>query len=408
MMKFKKVLAAAMTGVMMLGTAATAIAVSPSVSTYAAVTATVLTVDVSTYEATIEAKNNEPYVCLQVLKENKADSKVTAEYWYPVNSEKKAVVDLSFLKATKAQYIRAYGVADSASDIVEIKAQPKTTIKYDSKTQKFIDSKTKSELEAADLQSLEYRTLYSSSWGKVSSSAYVTNKLATFDVSMATVAGTTLVIRKAADTDTPAGTEVKVKIAAAAKAPKVKIDYVKGTITLPKGAEAAVLGTAALTDASYTTATGKVEAAALLQTLGVAADAVDAKVKAGYTLVVRTAATDKKAASNLAFVVVNASPVIADSNKTISDGETTASTLTYAMTDKGITLTPGTSNTRTYAYSTDGGKKWTTVNGAVTVELEDKAKIKVYIPAVKEDTKTATAGAFASNVLEVTYAKPSN
>ena len=39
----------------------------------------------------------------------------------------------------------------------------------------------------------------------------------------------------------PAGVEVKVKIPAAPKAPKVTIDYAKGTFKLPKNAEAQII-----------------------------------------------------------------------------------------------------------------------------------------------------------------------
>ena len=64
------------------------------------------------------------------------------------------------------------------------------------------------------------------------------------------VAGNTIVIRKkaviASGKEAPASAEVKVKIPAIPKAPKVKIDYVKGTINFGKGTQ--YIKSAAITD----------------------------------------------------------------------------------------------------------------------------------------------------------------
>lgn len=424
-MKSKKFFAKALAFAMVMGTVGVHGMAAGSVEIAQAADPDVpeITFDPVTYEATIEVKSTPQvgYVCLKVLKENKADAKVVSEAWYPVDAtNKKAVVDLSFLKAGKEQYIMAVDMQGGVSTVMTIKAQPKTAIKYDAKTQKFVD-KSKAAIADTDLAGYDYKTLYSSTWVTTTTGSNATNGLKTFQdtkSSSAAIAGTTLVIRKAADATNmvPAGTEVKVKIPAIAKAPKVKVDYVKGNITLPKNAEVVLVdatnGTLKATNSvvDWTKAEGKLTSDKLLEKLGVATAAdVKKNMISGYTFAVRTAKVEgKKAASNFAFVTINGAPVIkvgtlgSDHTQKVQTDEQTAVdliTCTMLPDEGGMKLTPA-SAAKGYAYSTDG-RKWTPITGEVTVKLEDKASIKICAPAVKGDDTTPAS--FASNVVEVQY-----
>ena len=435
----KKFFAKALAFAMVMGTVcANGIIISPVGIVEAAEgkNAPSVTFDPVTYEATITlnaADTKSGYVCLQVLKDEKGE-KITSEAWYPVTtvgSSKGAVVDLSFLKAAKIQYIRAVSMdGDPSATVTTIPAQPKTVIKYDAKTQKFVD-KSKAAIADADLAGYEYKTLYGSNWGTIAatSNAFTASTLATFMTNKfdnAVVSGTTLVVRKAADKTegTPAGTEVKVKIPAIAKAPKVKVDYVKGTITLPKNAEVVLVDatTGALTTktvdsktvVAWEKAEGKLSPDKLLEKL-VASEKVKETAMKGYTFAVRTAeVTGKKAASNFAFVTINptltikkdkdtiASPSASANTIKVQTDETTAKdqiTCTMLADGEGMKLTPATGVTG-YAYSTDG-KKWTAITSEVTVKLEDKETVKICKPAVKGDDTTDPS--FASNTVEVQY-----
>ena len=378
-------------------------------------------VDYSTFEATLTIDGDEKYVCLQVLKDSQG-SKVSSEIWYPVDTQK-AVVDLSFLKATKPSYLRIRTSTGVESAITTVNAQPKKiSIKYDAVKKEFLDGKTKLAIAAADLPKYEYKTLYGSYWGTItaSSNAFASSTLDSFianKLDSAIKSGTTLVIRKKAVTtgeEAPASPEVKIKIPAIAKAPKVKVTYEKGKIQLPKGVEIAVLGAATLTDDDFRAVEGSLTPTELLKKAGVTEGNIDQNIYNGYTIVVRTKATTKKPASNMAFVTINSSPVLQleTSNKTIKakvgSGTANTSKIVYEMNEKDIKLTvsPDTTspaNTYTFSYSLDG-KKWITLStGATTVALEDGAKIKFRVAAVKENTLTKTKGAFESNEIELEF-----
>ena len=393
----------------------------------------IITFDPVTYEATIEVAANvkSGYVCLKVLKEDKLDAKVVSESWYPVktvNSKNVAIVDLSFLKAAKPSYIMAVDMlGNKSTSVTTIAAQTKTAIKYDAKTQRFVD---KSKAPIAGLAGYEYKTLYGSNWGTIAASGntFTPSTLATFKTDKlenAVVAGTTLVVRKAANktagSETPAGTEVKVKISAVAKAPKVKVDYVKGVISLPKGVEVCIVDTATgkLKQGGspaadlWGSATGKLTQEQILTALQVA-EADTTKTQAmGYTFAIRTAEIkDKKAASKIDFIKINPAPIIsADTTaKKVQVLNATNTTqkddvFTYTFEADGLKVTPGTTSTVNCAYSLDG-RKWVPITGGVTIKVEDKAKVQFYVPAEKgSDTKAAS---FASNIVEITYAKPAS
>lgn len=432
----KKFFAKALAFAMVMGSVGIhGVAVAPVGIVKAAAGEPTITFDPVTYEATIEvaAGVKSGYVCLKVLKEDKLDAKVVSESWYPVktvNNKNVAIVDLSFLKAAKPSYIMAVDMlGNKSASVTTIAAQTKTAIKYDAKTKSFVD-KSKAPIDGAELANYEYKTLYGSNWGTIAASggAFTPSTLATFKTDKlenAVVAGTTLVVRKAASktagSEAPAGTEVKVKIPAVAKAPKVKVDYVKGVISLPKGVEVCIVDTSTgkLKQGGspgadlWGSATGKLTQEQILTALQVA-EADTTKTQAmGYTFAIRTAEIkDKKAASKIDFIKINPAPIIsADTTvKKVQVLNATNTTqkddvFTYICEADGLKVTPVTTSTVNCAYSLDG-RKWVPITGGVTIKVEDKAKVQFYVPAEKgSDTKAAS---FASNIVEITYAKPAS
>ena len=394
-----------------------------------------ITFDPVTYEATIEvaAGVKSGYVCLKVLKEDKLDAKVVSESWYPVktvNNKDVAIVDLSFLKAAKPSYIMAVDMlGNKSTSVTTIAAQTKTAIKYDAKTKSFVD-KSKAPIGVVELASYEYKTLYGSNWGTIAANGgvFTPSTLATFKTDKlenAVVAGTTLVVRKAASktagSEAPAGTEVKVKIPAVAKAPKVKVDYVKGVISLPKGVEVCIVNTATgkLKQGGnpqadlWGSATGKLTQEQILTALQVAGADTTKTQAMGYTFAIRTAEIkDKKAASKIDFIKINPAPIISPDTTAkkvqvlkAADGTTKEAVFGYTFEADGLKVTPDPNSTVNCAYSLDG-RKWVPITGGVTIKVEDKAKVQFYVPAEKgSDTKAAS---FASNIVEITYEKPAS
>lgn len=431
----KKFFAKALAFAMVMGSVGIhGVAVAP-VGIVKAVDEPIITFDPVTYEATIEvvASVKSGYVCLKVLKEDKLDAKVVSESWYPVktvNGKNVAIVDLSFLKAAKPSYIMAVDMlGNKSASVTTIAAQTKTAIKYDAKTKSFVD-KSKAPIDGAELANYEYKTLYGSNWGTIAASggAFTPSTLATFKTDKlenAVVAGTTLVVRKAASktagSEAPAGTEVKVKIPAVAKAPKVKVDYVKGVISLPKGVEVCIVDTATgklkqggnpLADL-WGSATGKLTQEQILTALQVAGADTTKTQAMGYTFAIRTAEIkDKKAASKIDFIKINPAPIISPDTSAkkvqvlkATDGTTKEDVFAYTFEADGLKVTPVTTSTVNCAYSLDG-RKWVPITGGVTIKVEDKAKVQFYVPAEKgSDTKAAS---FASNIVEITYAKPAS
>ena len=429
----KKFFAKALAFAMVMGSVGIhGVAVAP-VGIVKAVDEPIITFDPVTYEATIEvvASVKSGYVCLKVLKEDKLDAKVVSESWYPVktvDNKDVAIVDLSFLKAAKPSYIMAVDMlGNKSTSVTTIAAQTKTAIKYDAKTKSFVD-KSKAPIGVVELANYEYKTLYGSNWGTIAANGgvFTPSTLATFmtdKLENAVVAGTTLVVRKAASktagSEAPAGTEVKVKIPAVAKAPKVKVDYVKGVISLPKGVEVCIVDTGKLKQGGnpqadlWGSATGKLTQEQILTALQVAGADTTKTQAMGYTFAIRTAEIkDKKAASKIDFIKINPAPIIsADTNAKkvqvlkATDGTMKDDVFTYTFEADGLKVTPVTTSTVNCAYSLDG-RKWVPITGGVTIKVEDKAKVQFYVPAEKgSDTKAAS---FASNIVEITYAKPAS
>ena len=431
----KKFFAKALAFAMVMGSVGIhGVAVAP-VGIVKAVDEPIITFDPVTYEATIEvvASVKSGYVCLKVLKEDKLDAKVVSESWYPVktvNGKNVAIVDLSFLKAAKPSYIMAVDMlGNKSTSVTTIAAQTKTAIKYDAKTKSFVD-KSKAPIDETELANYEYKTLYGSNWGTIAAngSVFTPSTLATFKTDKlenAVVAGTTLVVRKAASktagSEAPAGTEVKVKIPAVAKAPKVKVDYVKGVISLPKGVEVCIVNTATgklkqggnpLADL-WGSATGKLTQEQILTALQVAGADTTKTQAMGYTFAIRTAEIkDKKAASKIDFIKINPAPIISPDTTAkkvqvlkAADGTTKEAVFGYTFEADGLKVTPDPNSTVNCAYSLDG-RKWVPITGGVTIKVEDKAKVQFYVPAEKgSDTKAAS---FASNIVEITYEKPAS
>lgn len=433
MMKFKKFLAAAMTGVMMFGMVATA---APAISVYAEGEAAAkskysVEVDYENFTATIKdttagaTAKSDIYVVLEVLKD-KEGTKVSSTHVYPVEeftvmegeTEKKffgAVVDLSFLKASKEAYIRVHGDSEKdSSDIVTVSPQAKkVAIKYTSGQETLLKALSINKAAPTEevLAGYEYRTLYGSNY----------SDLKDLDKDMVEVAGTTLVVRSKAVTTgektAPAGVEVKVKIPAAPKAPKVTIDYVKGIFKLPKNAEAQIIfnepDTAARAAGDLTPTSWKdlsITTGDQAQILGLFEETkIEAMVEAltmnGFTLVVRTKA-GKKAASNPAIVLVEGVDTLVQTPGTeegsvLDEVKIGDAKLTWKVSATDITYTASGSD---FEYYDVAKSKWVAIKSTkpVVVKTATSADVKVKVRQAGVKATKTTDGKLPSAALEVT------
>lgn len=433
MMKFKKFLAAAMTGVMMFGMVATA---APAISVYAEGEAAAkskysVEVDYENFTATIKdttagaTAKSDIYVVLEVLKD-KEGTKVSSTHVYPVEeftvmegeTEKKffgAVVDLSFLKASKEAYIRVHGDSEKdSSDIVTVSPQAKkVAIKYTSGQETLLKALSINKAAPTEevLAGYEYRTLYGSNY----------SDLKDLDKDMVEVAGTTLVVRSKAVTTgektAPAGVEVKVKIPAAPKAPKVTIDYVKGIFKLPKNAEAQIIfnepDTAARAAGDLTPTSWKdlsITTGDQAQILGLFEETkteamVEALTTNGFTLVVRTKA-GKKAASNPAIVLVEGvdTPVQTpgtEEGSVLDEVKIGDAKLTWKVSATDITYTASGSD---FEYYDVAKSKWVAIKSTkpVVVKTATSVDVKVKVRQAGVKATKTTDGKLPSAALEVT------
>lgn len=433
MMKFKKFLAAAMTGVMMFGMVATA---APAISAYAEGEAAAkskysVEVDYENFTATIKdttagaSAKSDIYVVLEVLKD-KEGTKVSATHVYPVEEVTVAegetttkffgaVVDLSFLKASKEAYIRVHGDSEKdSSDIVTVSPQAKkVAIKYTSGQETLLKALSINKAAPTEevLAGYEYRTLYGSNY----------SDLKDLDKDMVEVAGTTLVVRSKAVTTgektAPAGVEVKVKIPAAPKAPKVTIDYVKGIFKLPKNAEAQII----FNEPDTTTRTaGELKSTSWkdlsittgdqAQILGLFEETkteamVEALTTNGFTLVVRTKA-GKKAASNPAIVLVEGvdTPVQTpgtEEGSVLDEVKIGDAKLTWKVSATDITYTASGSD---FEYYDVAKSKWVAIKSTkpVVVKTATSADVKVKVRQAGVKATKTTDGKLPSAALEVT------
>lgn len=445
MMKFKKFLAASMTGLMMFGAVATA---APAIATYAveeeAATKSTyeIAVDYITFSATIsKTAQEDAYIILEVLKENKDDSKVSATYTYPVvelgDGKFGAVVDLSFLKVKNDTYFRVRGNSEEKpTDIKIVSAQqPKFSMKYTPGKKTLAEALeiNRTAAKADDLEKYEYRTLYGSVFEPLNQ-LDVDPEANTDDIfKTLEIAGTTIIVRQAAVNDAeantdagtaavvgaPASPEVKVKIAAAPKAPKVTIDYAKRTIKLPKNAELQLItekdGAATVTDWVECSATA-VDQEKILGMFykaggeGIAdADALAAKIEemtaSGFTVAVRVKTNGKKAASNPTILTVKGVETLAqvkDEDDNLTDEVKVGNaSLKWKATKTGIEYTVVGS-----PFEYKDGDRWkalkigtVTVRGVVTADKQ----VEVRVAGVKSTKEKE--GVFPSSVVKITVKK---
>lgn len=404
MMKFKKFLAAAMTGAMMFGMVATAV---PAINVYAegettdpstpvapnvpTGSETVTKSGISYDKMTLTIESEDPYVVVEFYKDFSKLDKVSNTYTY-ANTNGAVVVDLGFFKPTKKAGIRYYGSSLTDEEKKAIAVEPinvqegKFSVKVDASKDNFIDAtKDKSKnfsLTAENINDYSYRSLYATEW----------KELSKFEFNTAKVAGTTIVIRKDATAEAPASPEVKVKIGASAKAPKVSIDYVKGTIKgVSEKQEIALLeGTAIETFTQKGTKNMTVDALA---------KAIGGDVNVGFTVVIRTN-DGKKAPSMPTFLYVKPAPVIVANGATAST-TTSGAAITVEAVEGGLKLKPSGD---TFQYEKSAGK-WVTITAETTIKTGEKS-VNVRIAPQKEDLKKNLVGKFASNPATITAPAP--
>ena len=377
-----------------------------------------ITVDYSDYTAKIKLADAK-YLFLEVCKDENG-SKVSGTYGYKADADGSVTVDLSFLKANKKQYIRAYSdKLDEEgkyvkSEVKTIAAQPaKFSLKYDAAKGQLVDGKSKSEItlpETVDVDNpavYEYKTLYGSAWEDLTEEA-LENK---------NVAGTTIIVRKAAVEEAagkegvPASAEVKVKIPAIPKAPKVTIDYVKGLVKLGKNTQYATLDKAIADTPDWTktsdSAAKGVEIKKLLEELSSSPDGgteESAARTAGdeIKLVVRTMGGGKKADSAWTFVAL--SPLDTLTKVEDESGKATAYTLgdkklTWENTSKGIKLK---AEGGAFDYYDEAKKAWKAVAAGKTVEVKLKNKKDLEVRAAGTKATKDKDGSFFTESVTLT------
>lgn len=435
-------------------------------------------IDYESMTGSISSNGDDEFFFLEVLKDEKGEKPGTV---YCYEGDDATDIDLSFLKITKPVSLRVYGNKNpNPLRIYTLaKQDKKPSIKYVAGKDTFYETfqLARENLTDKTVQTLEWSTQYGDVWSCFES---LEDRMSSL-----TVAGSTILVRAISPAwDAPATAEVKVKIAAVPKAPKVTLDYAKNSIKLPKGSEIRVPGwiipseekpegatafSAVETPFYFTVGSNKEDQN--ISPMNLAEKLVDQYIKEyneaqgkitdtaikaeypakttedtkdtdgnvtkesdktvllkamkeeGYNFLVRTA-KGKKAASQPTFVDVKAAPVIAvrekeDPNSTKNskgkikedviavmgvdekgDDVATANTLTFAYSDTELKLTPAGSYV--YAYSLDGGNKFSKITRETSVQFKkiDVAKgIIIRTEGTKEDTKKKIEGNWASNEL---------
>ena len=435
-------------------------------------------IDYESMTGSISSNGDDEFFFLEVLKDEKGEKPGTV---YCYEGDDATDIDLSFLKITKPVSLRVYGNKNpNPLRIYTLaKQDKKPSIKYVAGKDTFYETfqLARENLTDKTVQTLEWSTQYGDVWSCFES---LEDRMSSL-----TVAGSTILVRAISPAwDAPATAEVKVKIAAVPKAPKVTLDYAKNSIKLPKGSEIRVPGwiipseekpegatafSAVETPFYFTVGSNKEDQN--ISPMNLAEKLVDQYIKEyneaqgkitdtaikaeypakttedtkdtdgnvtkesdktvllktmkeeGYNFLVRTA-KGKKAASQPTFVDVKAAPVIAVREKEDpnsagnSKGKikedviavmgvddkgndvATANTLTFAYSDTELKLTPAGSYV--YAYSLDGGNKFSKITRETSVQFKkiDVAKgIIIRTEGTKEDTKKKIEGNWASNEL---------
>lgn len=464
---------------------------------------------VSTKKGTDKA---DKFLFLEVVKTESLTEKASATYCYEATNGE-VYVDPSALKLTKGGFVRVYGDVNSKPvKVYKIPAQvTKPSVKYVAGKDTFFESfqygKGKAALTAAAADNLQWKLPSSNEWNAFVDKV-TTNGDQGLEKSMDSlrIAGSTILVREVSeDGSAMPSAEVKVKISAAPKAPKVTLDYAKNTIKLAKNSKIRILSSNTklsgipivdkdgklptsepkTTPFYYTVGTSKDdlnttpadlakkvldayvkarnEAAAKLtgetdkgasykittepttsgQTTTPADDDVllEAMLKDGYKFLLST--TSNKGDSQPVFVDVKAAPVIeirrknegndttpkyvdenviavVTGNKKDTDGDDVVEdstsnrpvreyandTLTYVWSvDDGLTLTPSVMGS--FAYSLDGGEKYSVLKKATTIKLDkiDKNKgVKICKAGAKDDPKKNIIGNWASEAVSVPVA----
>ena len=448
------------------------------ITSFSAVSFASFEIDYESMTGSISSNGDDEFFFLEVLKDEKGEKPGTV---YCYEGDDATDIDLSFLKITKPVSLRVYGNKNpNPLRIYTLaKQDKKPSIKYVAGKDTFYETfqLARENLTDKTVQTLEWSTQYGDVWSCFES---LEDRMSSL-----TVAGSTILVRAISPAwDAPATAEVKVKIAAVPKAPKVTLDYAKNSIKLPKGSEIRVPGwiipseekpegatafSAVETPFYFTVGSNKEDQN--ISPMNLAEKLVDQYIKEyneaqgkitdtaikaeypakttedtkdtdgnvtkesdktvllkamkeeGYNFLVRTA-KGKKAASQPTFVDVKAAPVIAvrekeDPNSTENskgkikedviavmgvdekgDDVATANTLTFAYSDTELKLTPAGSYV--YAYSLDGGNKFSKITRETSVQFKkiDVAKgIIIRTEGTKEDTKKKIEGNWASNEL---------
>lgn len=343
-----------------------------------------------TFTATITGDADAKYAFLEVWKfgtkgatnfdeTTSSKDKLSNTYSYEMTNGT-VTVDLSFLKATTVQGIKVFTDKNTEKVKKVVAAQPGklSGLKYNSATKTFDISKAKEGGTALTAETFketlyEYRGQYGAKWTPL-------EELATTDHISA---GSTIIIRKKAIPETtPAGPEAKVKIAAAAKAPKISVDYVKGTVKFSDKMKYAGNGQ------DYKAGTkDPMTLENLRSTLG------NASADAELVVFARTAGDSSKGKpdSNVACVVIPAEVKMTDADGTITVDGSADDKVAYKKSTAGS----GTKAKEVYEFSVSGDaafefstvapakdadRKWKKITSSkpFTVELTDKEQT-VYV-----------------------------
>jgi len=415
-------------------------------------------VNYSNYTLEITPSCVDSFVFVEVLKK-KNDTKAGTIYTYSWSEmsdyNENIIVDLSFLKVNKESYLRVWGDRCSGKLDITVNPQPaKEKLKYNAAAafpewklndsenyyEKFVsDSFQKSlkkyyknsfgilsdaEYEIKGLYSSEWKDLFPRTENETEEDQYIMNwdSLASLKV-----AGTTVILRQKAvkqeyegtenedgyfefsydregnkqivEEGAPAGVEVKIKIPTSPKAPKVTIDYAKGTVKFPKNAQYGIVFNDRYVQYVDIAAGGVLTPRKILEQIADKLELkdnllenymertnfIESKLKRGFRLIVRTN-DSKKGVSNAAFVDVKASPVIIDDRwGKLFDGNG-KEIATYEFDQvKGATLT---FSSGTFEYE-DGGK-WKKLTSGKSIKGKT-SELTVRLAGIKNKNESEAA-----------------
>ena len=412
-------------------------------------------VDYRTGFGLLQSNGEDDFLFLEVSKkEGDAQGKGTV-YCYRIfpQSESEVRIDLSFLKLSKNVYVYAYGDCNTKAlkqDIIY--AMPKkVSVKFTYKPgAKFSECFT---VKKGAIEDLEYRKQGDSMWKPLLDLEGEINNLM--------VTGTTLLVRQIgkdnADKSSMPGSEIKLKIPAAPKAPKIKLNYAKNTITLVPNSQVRVPGWSVFAKTEegykeepyyYEAGKNKMELSPVklreklvdgyiekynqsvdqLQLQKPKKTAQDREellkdLAEGCTLLIRTS-DSKKGNSQFAFTDIKESPVIEVVSGAAIDGSTTVvigtvatvmtnsqgqkiygsekMTFQYDMTSGKEKVTLTASENNLFAYSLDGGRKFTKIKTDGTDVKLSKVKSNILIRMEGfEDREDEVQSRWASNTVEL-------